>query len=61
MDNYKDLLEHHKELTTHLIDMLQLKNEECNSYKLKLGEIQKVLNSEVKIYREGIIKQNENE
>jgi len=54
-------LEQYKLLLEALMIEMQEKINECNSYKLKLGEIQHVLNSKVKIVREGTIKQNESE
>jgi len=41
------------------LNQLQKKNEEISSLKLKLGEIQNILNSEVKIARNGKIEINE--
>jgi len=55
----EDLIIQHQDLIKYLLQQLENKTNECNSYKLKLGEIQYVLNSEVKVVREGFIKKNE--
>ena len=54
-----NIIEQYKYLVEYLCEELRSKVTECNSYKLKLVEIQKVLNSEVKEFREGTIKETE--
>ena len=54
----EELIIHYKNLIEYALQQLEIKTNECNSYKLKLGEIQHLLNSEIKVIREGVIKEN---
>jgi hypothetical protein len=51
--------EQYVDLIKHLLNLCKEKQDELNSYKFKLAEITRVLNSKVIISREGIIKENE--
>ena len=54
-DNYSQ----YKDLIEHLIEMYEKKSDECNLYKTRLGEIMKIMTSELKVTREGKIEKNE--
>lgn len=55
----EEILIQHQDLIKYLLEELKNKNEECASYKHKLGEIYYILNSDLIKQREGVIKQNE--
>ena len=55
----KEIVIQQKHLIEYLLEQLSNKNNECNSYKHKLGEIYHILSSDLIEQREGVIKQNE--
>lgn len=54
-----NLINQYKELLEYALQQLEIKTNECNSYKHKLGEIYHILGSDLIKIRQGVIKEKE--